>query len=56
MILVNFRGLSYDEAAECMRIKTHSVRRLLERSVEYLLERLKAEQESRQQGSQRSER
>lgn len=48
MILVNVRGLSYEEAAACMRIKTHSVRRLLERSVEHLLETLRLDQE--QQG------
>lgn len=38
MILVNVRGLSYEEAAQCMRIKTHSVRRLVERSAEHLLD------------------
>ena len=43
MILVNVRGLSYEEAAEHMGIKTHSVRRLLERAVEHVLETLQAE-------------
>jgi RNA polymerase sigma factor (sigma-70 family) len=43
MILVNVRGLSYEEAAQRMRIKTHSVRRLLERSLEHLLGALESE-------------
>lgn len=45
MILVNVRGLSYEEAAAQMGIKTHSVRRLLERSVEHVLETVQAEQQ-----------
>ena len=43
MILVNVRGLSYEEAAECMRIKPASVRRLLERAVEYLVDTMQLE-------------
>ena len=51
MMLVNVRGLSCEEAAECMHIKTASVRRLLERGVEHLLSTLPAESE--QGGSKR---
>ncbi|HEX7115034.1 MAG TPA: sigma-70 family RNA polymerase sigma factor [Steroidobacter sp.] len=47
MILVNVRGLTYEEAAEQMGIKTHSVRRLLERSVEYVLESLRKDEPTR---------
>ena len=43
MTLVNVRGLSYEEAAQCMRIKTHSVRRLIERSAEHLADMLESE-------------
>ena len=43
MILVNVRGLSYEEAAQCMQIKTHSLRRLLERALDHLLERVESE-------------
>lgn len=43
MILVNVRGLSHEEAAECMQIKTHSLRRLIERGVEHLLKTMKSE-------------
>lgn len=43
MMLVNVRGLSYEEAAQCMRIKTHSVRRLIERSAERLIDLMDSE-------------
>lgn len=46
MILVNVQGLSYEEAAQRMNIKTHSVRRLLERAVEHVLEDSRARRET----------
>jgi RNA polymerase sigma factor (sigma-70 family) len=42
MILVNVQGLSCEEAAKHMRIKTQSVRRLLERAVDYVVEIMQA--------------
>jgi RNA polymerase sigma factor (sigma-70 family) len=43
MVLVNIRGLSYEEAAECMQIKPLSVRRLLERAMDYLIDSVQSE-------------
>jgi RNA polymerase sigma factor (sigma-70 family) len=39
LIMVRIEGASYDEVAEKLGIKTHSARRLVERAMEYLLEK-----------------
>lgn len=39
LIMVRLEGASYDEVAEKLGIKTHSARRLVERAMEYLLEK-----------------
>ena len=39
LIMVRLEGASYEEVAEKLGIKTHSARRLVERAMEYLLEK-----------------
>jgi RNA polymerase sigma factor (sigma-70 family) len=38
LVMVRLDGASYEEVGECLGIKTHSARRLVERAMEYLLE------------------
>ena len=38
LLMVRQEGLSYEEVASKLGIKTHSARRLVERAMEYLLE------------------
>jgi len=38
LVMVRLDGASYEEVGECLGIKTHSARRLVERATEYLLE------------------
>jgi RNA polymerase sigma factor (sigma-70 family) len=37
LVMVRLDGASYEEVGECLGIKTHSARRLVERAMEYLL-------------------
>jgi RNA polymerase sigma-70 factor (ECF subfamily) len=57
LIMVRLEGASYEEVAEKLGIKTHSARRLVERAMEYLLEKKvsgKAARKVRQQTSDES--
>jgi RNA polymerase sigma factor (sigma-70 family) len=54
LIMVRLEGASYDEVAEKLGIKTHSARRLVERAMEYLLEKKvsgKSARKARQKGA-----
>jgi RNA polymerase sigma-70 factor (ECF subfamily) len=54
LIMVRLEGASYEEVAEKLGIKTHSARRLVERAMEYLLEKKisgKAAKKSKQRNS-----
>jgi RNA polymerase sigma factor (sigma-70 family) len=54
LLMVRVEGASYEEVAEKLGIKTHSARRLVERAMEYLLEKKvsgKAARKGRRQAS-----
>ena len=53
LIMVRVDGASYEEVAEKLGIKTHSARRLVERAMEYLLEK-KVSGKAARKGRQRS--
>ena len=57
LMMVRVEGASYEEVAEKLGIKTHSARRLVERAMEYLLEKKvsgKASRKARHQPSDES--
>ena len=55
LLMVRLEGASYEEVAQNLGIKTHSARRLVERAMEYLLEKKvsgKAAKKAKRQAAQ----